>query len=87
MSSRSVFVLDRQYDVQVVVSTNLMNKEQEALNAICHKNNICFIGANTYGLTSRIFCDFGDEFIVTDIDDSEPGQTLVGDISHVLTLD
>ena len=71
---------------RVVVATNLMNKEQETLNEICHRNHICFIGANTYGLASRIFCDFGDEFIVTDIDDSEPGQALVGDISNVVSI-
>lgn len=29
---------------------------------------------------------FGDEFIVTDIDDSEPGQALVGDISNVVSI-
>ena len=60
-----------------------MNKEQEVLNAICHKNNVCFIGANTFGLACRIFCDFGDSFNVIEIDDSEPGQVLIGDISHV----
>ena len=60
-----------------------MNKEQEVLNAICHKNNVCFIGANTFGLACRIFCDFGDSFNVIEIDDSEPGQVLIGDISNV----
>lgn len=67
----------------MVVVTNLMNKDQELLNAICHKNHICFISANTFGLATRIFCDFGDSFTVSDIDDSEPGTVLVGDISNV----
>ena len=69
----------------MVVATNLMNKDQETLNTICHKNNICFISANTFGLATRIFCDFGDSFTVSDIDDSEPGTVLVGDISNVLS--
>ncbi|KAK8823057.1 hypothetical protein WA538_002210 [Blastocystis sp. DL] len=67
---------------RVVVATNLLSSEQEELDAICHKHNVCFIGANTYGLAARIFCDFGESFTVTDIDDSEPGQVLVGDISR-----
>ena len=70
----------------MVVATNLQNCEQETLDAICHKHNVCFIGANTYGLAARIFCDFGESFTVTDIDDSEPGQVLVGDISRVFSL-
>ena len=70
---------------QVVVATNLLNKEQEQLDALCHRNNVCFIGANNLGLTVRIFCDFGDSFFVSDVDDSEPGTVLVGDISRVLT--
>ena len=67
----------------MIVVTDLMNKEQELLNALCHKNQICFISANTFGLATRVFCDFGDTFTVSDIDDSEPGTVLVGDISRV----
>ena len=69
--------------MQVVVATSLPNKEQETLDAICHANNVCFIGVNTYGLAVRIFCDFGESFYVSDIDDSEPGTVLIGDISRV----
>lgn len=64
----------------------MINKEQEVINSICHKNNICFIGANTYGLAVRIFCDFGDSFTISDYDDSEPVSMLVGDISKVFSL-
>lgn len=64
----------------------MKNEEQEIINSICHKNNICFIGANVYGLAVRVFCDFGDSFTVTDYDDSEPVSTLVGDISKVYAL-
>ena len=69
--------------MQVVVATSLPNKEQETLDAICHANNVCFIGVNNYGLAVRIFCDFGESFYVSDIDDSEPGTVLIGDISRV----
>ena len=66
-----------------MVATNLLNEEQEQLDAICHRNNVCFIGANNLGLVMRIFCDFGDSFLVSDVDDSEPETVLVGDISRV----
>ena len=74
--------MDR-YQLQVVVATNLRNDQQEILDAICHANNVCFIGVNNYGLAVRIFCDFGESFYVSDIDDSEPGTVLIGDISQV----
>jgi ubiquitin-activating enzyme E1 len=61
----------------------MLNEEQEILNTICHRNHVCFIGANTYGLAVRIFCDFGENFLVSDVDDSDPKSVLVGDISHV----
>ena len=67
-----------------MVATNMKNEDQEVLNDICHRNNICFVGANTYGLAVRIFCDFGDSFVVNDYDDSEPVSMLVGDISKVM---
>ena len=60
-----------------------MNNQQEVIDEICHRNNVCFIGANTYGLAVRIFCDFGESFTVMDVDDEEPKSCLVGDISKV----
>lgn len=69
-----------------MVVTDRLNKYQEEINAICHRNNVCFIGTNSFGLCTRIFCDFGESFTVLDIDDSEPGQVLVGDISNVWSL-
>ena len=63
--------------------TDRLNGYQEEINAICHRNNVCFIGTNAFGLCTRIFCDFGDSFTVLDTDDSEPGQVLIGDISRV----
>jgi ubiquitin-activating enzyme E1 len=41
-------------------------------NRICRQHNIKFIMLQTYGLAGNIFCDFGDQYIVDDID----GETL-----------
>ena len=64
----------------------MKNEELEILDSICHKNNVCFISANTYGLAVRVFCDFGDSFYISDYDDGEPVSCLVGDISKVLII-
>ena len=52
-------------------------------NELCRKNNVKFIWLNYYGLFSNVFCDFGDEFIVTDTD-GEPDKTSV---IHEITSD
>ena len=50
------------------------------LNSICHSNGIAFISASTRGLTGKVFCDFGESFVVVD-DNGEPAITgLIGGI-------
>lgn len=64
----------------------------------CHKNQIKFVIANTKGLFGyivflyhikyieyfrQIFCDFGDNFQVSDIDGEKPQTHIVTNISHV----
>jgi hypothetical protein len=47
----------------------------------CRKNNIKFINCDTLGVFSRIFCDFGEEFIVYDKNGEEIQELLIKDIS------
>ncbi|SPO05868.1 probable ubiquitin-protein ligase (E1-like (ubiquitin-activating) enzym) [Cephalotrichum gorgonifer] len=51
---------------QVVVLTESSLEEQTIIGEYCHKKNIYFIAAETYGLFASIFCDFGKKFTVTD---------------------
>lgn len=51
------------------------------LSDYCHSNNILLILAQTNGLFGRIFCDFGDEFIVYDNNGEQPLSALVASIS------
>lgn len=38
------------------------------VNELCHKHNIGFIKADTYGVFAGVFCDFGKQFHVLDVD-------------------
>ena len=43
-------------------------------NRICRTNNVKFIMAQTYGLAGNIFCDFGNKYIINDVD-GEPAHS------------
>ncbi|XP_078270319.1 ubiquitin-like modifier-activating enzyme 1 [Rhinoraja longicauda] len=57
---------------QVVVLTNSLLEEQLEVGQFCHQNNIKFIVADTKGLFGHLFCDFGEDFEVTDENGEEP---------------
>jgi len=38
------------------------------MNSICHQEGISFIRAETRGVFGTVFCDFGDDFEVHDVD-------------------
>jgi len=42
------------------------------LNEICHRHNVCFIGAQINGLFANCFCDFGEAFTVSDTNGEPP---------------
>jgi len=51
-------------------------------NAICHKAGVKFIMANIMGVFGQVFTDFGEEFIVADVDGEEPKTAIVTSISN-----
>jgi ubiquitin-activating enzyme E1 len=53
------------YSVVVVFDTDYIN--QLPINKIAHDSNIPYISATTMGLTGTIFTDFGESFVVNDI--------------------
>ena len=69
------------YDTYILCNNN--RNKAITINKLCRENNIKFIWMNYYGLFSNVFCDFGDKFIVTDID-GEPEKTSV---IHQITSD
>lgn len=59
---------------QVVVCTDQTLKRLIEINAFCRTQTppIKFIAADVAGVFCRVFCDFGDKFVVRDKDDNPP---------------
>jgi ubiquitin-activating enzyme E1 len=64
----------------VVVLVDYDVKEQLLVNNFTHQNKIHFISTCTKGLVGQIFCDFGDNFVVTDPDGEQPPTSIVENI-------
>ncbi|CAI5704559.1 hypothetical protein KXD40_001478 [Peronospora effusa] len=67
---------------RAVVLVNASLKEANRINAVCHVNSIAFITTEARGVFGSIFCDFGDEFMVSDRDGVEPVSCLISSISN-----
>ncbi|XP_046881054.1 ubiquitin-like modifier-activating enzyme 1 [Hypomesus transpacificus] len=66
---------------QVVVLTDSSLEEQRRFSMHCHSNGIKFIVADTKGLSGQLFCDFGEEFEVLDINGETPASAMIDHIS------
>lgn len=64
----------------VVVATECSIERQIEINNICRKYDVKFISSDTAGVFGRIFCDFGDEFLVTDQDGEAARECVVAGI-------
>jgi len=53
-----------------------------AINKYCRKNHIHFITTDLYGPFSRVFNDFGDEFVVIDKNGEEVQEVMLGKITN-----
>lgn len=67
---------------RVVVLTCSSIEEQERISEITHSNDIALIIADTRGLFSQVFCDFGGNFTVLDTNGENPISTMVANISR-----
>lgn len=61
----------------VVILTQSLLNEQVRVNRITHKAGNCFINCCSHGLFGQIFCDFGDNFVVTDQDGEQPKTAII----------
>ncbi|KAK9750648.1 hypothetical protein RND81_02G210800 [Saponaria officinalis] len=71
-------------DFQVVVLTDISLEKAIELNDYCHNHQppIAFIKAEVRGLFGSVFCDFGPEFTVFDVDGEEPHTGIIASISN-----
>ncbi|XP_071737960.1 ubiquitin-activating enzyme E1 1-like isoform X2 [Rutidosis leptorrhynchoides] len=69
---------------QAVVFTNIDLKTAIEFNDYCHNHKpaIAFIKTEVRGLFGNIFCDFGPDFTVTDVDGEEPHSGIISSISN-----
>ncbi|KAG7188057.1 hypothetical protein KM043_013222 [Ampulex compressa] len=67
---------------KVVVLTETSLSEQLRISEITHANDIALIVADTRGLFSQIFCDFGDSFTVVDTNGEPPVSAMVASVSR-----
>lgn len=70
----------RKFDV--VVLTDNTFTELMCINQITRERDMKFISCLAYGGFGCIFCDFGDNFVVNDIDGEEPKSGIVTDLYY-----
>lgn len=66
---------------QVVVLTDSSLTEQQHIADFCHQSGIAVIVADTRGLFGQIFCDFGNDFTVSDTDGEQPASVMIAAIT------
>lgn len=69
---------------QCVVLTEARLPLQKVVNDFCRSQNppIKFISSDVYGIWSRLFCDFGNEFEVLDTTGEEPKEMFISNITQ-----
>lgn len=65
----------------VVVVTQSSTLEAARINDICRKHGKAFIKADIRGVFSSVFCDFGPNFEVVDVDGEEPHTGIIAGIT------
>uniref|UniRef100_A0A1D1XWH0 E1 ubiquitin-activating enzyme n=1 Tax=Anthurium amnicola TaxID=1678845 RepID=A0A1D1XWH0_9ARAE len=71
-------------DFQAVVFTDISLEKAIEFDEYCHHHQppISFIKSEVRGLFGSVFCDFGSEFTVTDVDGEEPHTAIIASISN-----
>ncbi|XVF20358.1 hypothetical protein REPUB_Repub11eG0191300 [Reevesia pubescens] len=71
-------------DFQAVVFTDISLEKALEFNDYCHNHQppISFIKTEVRGLFGNVFCDFGPEFTVFDVDGEEPRTGIIASISN-----
>jgi len=66
---------------KVIVLTKSTFEEQKRISKYAHDNNKLMIVADTKGLSSQVFCDFGPKFVVVDTNGEQPLSVMVSGIT------
>lgn len=49
-------------------------RQQLKVNDICHDKGICYVSCDARGVFAYAFCDFGESFVVSDVDGNQVGN-------------
>lgn len=66
---------------QCVILTEVSLSVQLKVNSFCRAHDIKFVSADVFGLFCGAFCDFGDQFEVSDPNGEEPKETFIASIT------
>merc|ERR1712232_123702 len=69
-----------QHNIIVLIETS--NKEAIRINEFCRTRNISFIKTDINGLAGYVFCDFGKQFEVIDVNGEQPTVAIVQEINE-----
>lgn len=71
-------------EFQAVVFTNISLDKAIEYDEYCHNHQppIAFIKSEVCGLFGNVFCDFGPEFTVVDVDGNDPHTGIIASISN-----
>uniref|UniRef100_A0A1D1ZMI8 E1 ubiquitin-activating enzyme n=1 Tax=Auxenochlorella protothecoides TaxID=3075 RepID=A0A1D1ZMI8_AUXPR len=69
-------------DFQVVVAVDVPLEQAIRIDSFCHANGIAFIRADIRGVFASVFCDFGPQFTVYDVDGEDPHTGIVAGITQ-----
>ncbi|XP_057808186.1 ubiquitin-activating enzyme E1 1-like isoform X2 [Salvia miltiorrhiza] len=71
-------------DFQAVVFTDISLEKAIEFDDYCHRHQppIAFIKSEVRGLFGSVFCDFGPEFTVLDVDGKDPHTGIIASISN-----
>lgn len=66
---------------QVVVMIDAPLEVQLKVNDMCHKMGVCYISCDARGVFAYAFCDFGDAFVVSDVDGNPAASCVVSSVT------
>ena len=66
----------------VVVLIEVPVDQLVPIAALCHNQGIAVIVADVYGVFGSVFCDFGERFVVSDVDGENAATSMVAHISN-----
>ena len=67
-------------DFQVVALCDASEELELRIDALCHGLGVALVAPSVKGLTGKIFCDFGEAFLVSDDNGEQPLSGLIGGV-------